>query len=76
MTIQELNRDINGLIAMAKDFRGADDNMIAKLCGIGAGTLRNKRTRKELPLLSIWAVAEIARWAGYRIVFEPEGRRK
>ena len=72
MTMKELNRDICGVIAMAKDYKDMDDDMIAKVCDISPGTLRNKKSQKQLPLLSYWAVAAIAKCAGYRIEFRKE----
>ena len=76
MTMREMNRDISGVLAMAKDYKDMDDEMIANACDIGVSTLRNKKSKKELPLLSYWAVAVIAKCAGYRIVFEPERSSK
>ena len=76
MTMKELNRDISGVIAMAKDYKDMDDEMIAKACDLSMSTIQHKKSKKELPLLSFWAVAAIAKCAGYRIVFEPERSSK
>ena len=72
MTMKELNRDICGVLAMAKDYAGMDQEQIADACDIAPSTLANKKSRKELPLLSCWAVAVIAKLAGYRISFIEE----
>lgn len=72
MTMRELNRDIAGLIAMAKDYKSIDDIELAKACDIAPGTLRNKRSAKQLPLLDFWVVAVIAKLAGYRVEFVKE----
>jgi hypothetical protein len=70
--MKELNRDICGVLAMAKDYKDLDTEKIARACDIAPSTLANKKSKKELPLLSFWAVAVIARLAGYRIEFVKE----
>jgi hypothetical protein len=72
--MRELNRDIAGLIAMAADYSGKSTVQIAEACDIALHTLYNKKSKKELPLLSFWAVAVIAKLAGKKIVFEDERR--
>lgn len=75
MTMKELNRDICGIVAMAKAYKGMTDADIAEACNMSATTLQHKRSYKELPLLSYWNVTVIARLAGYRVEFVPEGRK-
>ena len=72
MTMGEVNRDICGLLAMAKDYADMDDKDIAKACNIALSTLRGKKSKRELPLLSFWTVAVIGKLAGYEIVFKKE----
>ena len=72
MTMRELNRDICGVLAMAMDYEEMTQEKIANACDIAPSTLANKKSKKELPLLSFWTVAVIAKLAGYRISFIEE----
>lgn len=72
MTMKELSRDIAGVLEMAKDYKDLTYDDIAKACDISASTIANKKSKKELPLLSFWSVAVIARLAGKKIIFVDE----
>ena len=69
MTYIEMQKEIQGLRAMAKDYRDITDEDLANYCGLKAKTLRNKASGKKLPEISIWKIQRMAELAKKKVVF-------
>ncbi len=70
---ETMNQDIDLLTAELKIRKHMADDDIAKLLGISAGTLRNRRTDGTLASMPFCKVSELARAAGYEVKFERKG---
>ena len=67
--LREMDRDIQGIREMAKRYRGFNDAALAKACGVSESTIQHRASKRELPLLSYFSVAQMADLAGKKIVF-------
>lgn len=70
--MEDWNREISGIRAMAKTKNGITDEDVARMCGISAATIRKRSSERRLPRLSFWAVYVMAKMAGKRIRIEDD----